>query len=232
MEAPQLRLVDERRLADQHPALRCREVLGGVEAEGDGSFHRSVTNVTYRPAPIHRRQRMRGVLEHVQPVRRSDIQDRVEVGRVAGIVDGEQDAWAIATLEGLADGLLEQGRIDVERVGLNIDQYRRRAEVLDHMHRRGERHRRREHRVARTDAPSGKGDVEGGGAGVDRQCSRRTHEIAKLIGELLRARSGRQPAGPQGVDHGLDLVIVDLGWGERQRRRTHPAIVVARTRLG
>ena len=94
---------------------------------------------------------MRGVLHHGQPMPARDVQDRVHIARVAVQVNGQ---------DGLDRGVgrhrsLDKRRVDVQRVGLDVDQDWLRPDMLDDVDAGGEGHRGADDLVAETDAKRG-----------------------------------------------------------------------------
>src|SRR5262249_24116096 len=76
--------------------------------------------------------------------------------------------------------------------------------------------RRRDHLVARPDAEGDEREVERGGAGRDGEHVLRLQVKAHARLELGGARPGRQPARPQRVGDGLDLLLADRRRLERE----------------
>ena len=196
--------IEKRGLAREHPALGGREVLGRVEAEGHG-----VGAGADETAPVAGRHGVRGVLDHREPMRRRQLTDAVEVGRVAGVVHGENGAGARRDRRG------DERGIDVQGVRLHVHQDGPGAHVLDHVDGGRERRGRRDHLVARTDAQGHQRGVQARGARVHRQRAGRADVGGELLLESLGLRPGRDPARPQGVDDLGDLLLAD----ERRRER-------------
>ncbi len=133
----------ELRIGGEHPALAGREILGGVEAEGDG-----IPLAADGSPLVAGGQRVGRVLDDAKAPRSPPGQRAqcVEVGRMTGVVHGQDRAGA------RGDRCLDLARVDVQRVRLDVHQYGSRANVLDHVHGRRERHRRRNDLVPWADA--------------------------------------------------------------------------------
>ncbi len=93
---------------------------------------------------------MRGILDDFQIVCARDVEDAIHVAGVAGEVHRQNraDALVSAALKRLFDA----GGIDVEGAGIDVNEYRARAEVAENLGGRGESERRGDNLVAGADA--------------------------------------------------------------------------------
>ncbi len=192
-------------VARQHAALAGRQVLGGVEAEGDRVVPRA-----HQAALVPGGNRVGRVLDDRQARAPRHVPDGIELDRVAGVVDGQNRPGARRDGPGHGDG------IDVEGVRLDIDQHGPRAHVLDHVHRGGEGERGGDHLGAGPDPERGEGRVHAGGAGAQREGAGRPEVRRELGLEPLRLRTGGDPVRPQRVHDFLDLFLADKGRREGQ----------------
>ena len=151
---------------------------------------------------------MRRILEHPEAVPGGDRHDRVHVGRRAGVVYRDD-----ADRAGRDRGL-ELPFVDLECFTMNVDVHRRRASDLDHVHRRSPRHRRRDHLVTRLQAQRNQTDVLACGGRRERQGVRKARVGRKVLLELLRLRTGRDPPRLQGVHDLIDLHLTNRRAGE------------------
>ncbi len=134
----------------------------------------------------------------------------VEVGRVTGVVHGQDRAGA------RRDRCRDLVRVDVERVRLDVHQYGSRADVLDHVYGRRERHWRRDDLVARADPQCFERGVQGCRAGIERQRPRGSQKSRELVLEPLRLRSRGDPLRAERVHNLLDLLLADRRRRERK----------------
>ena len=95
-------------------------------------------------------------------------------------------------------------RVDVP-VRPYIRENRRGADMEDGIDGRAERKGRSDHFIPGSNPQRGKGEVEGGRAGVHRQCVGSANVLPELRLELGGARPGRQPSPSQYGCHGIDL---------------------------
>src|SRR5205807_7169020 len=93
----------------EHAALGRREVFGGVEAERGGVAVRAD-----RAAAVLRGERVGRVLDYGEPPRPRELTDPVERDGVAGVMHGKYGLGAAG------DGRLDQGRIEIQGVRLDI----------------------------------------------------------------------------------------------------------------
>jgi hypothetical protein len=116
----------------------------------------------------------------------------------------------IALVRG-TDARLGSVEVDVARAGLDLDEDGDGADLDDHVGRREERHRRRQHLVARTDAADAKRDLER--AGRRRQHAHRpaAGEIGERRFERLDLGAARDPPRAQHVAHLGDRRLVERG---------------------
>ena len=198
--------------AGEHAALGRGQVLGGVEGKG-----RRVRSRTDEDPLVLRRNGVGGVLDQHQVVLGADLTQRVQVAGVAAVVDGDDSPCPFAHRPA---HLL---RIDVQGVTLDVGQDRLGPGVFDHADCGTEGHRRGDDLVARPDTGADQRRVQGRRARVQGQCGRRSHVAGELLFEELGLRPGGDPAGPQAVDHGIDLGLIDVGGRERQKLFSHRA---------
>src|SRR5690242_822377 len=89
-----------------------------------------------------------------------DVVDRLHVGHLAKNVNGND------RLGSWGDSLLQLRRVQVERRGINIDEYRLGPEASDGAHRRKEGVRTRHDLITRADTESHERHEDGVGAGA------------------------------------------------------------------
>ena len=138
----------------------------------------------------------------------------VELDGMAGVVDRQDRARA-----GRDRGFHPSG-IDVERVRLDVGEHGACADVLDHVGRRGEGHRRGDHLVARPDLQRDERGVERGGARAERERARRLQVRGELRFEATGLGAGGDPARAQRVHDLGDLLLADERRGEGQKLRS------------
>ena len=114
--------------------------------------------------------------------------------------------------------------VDVERHRIAVDQDRHRARVAHDLRRRGERHRRHEHALARPQAERVDREMERGRAGVER------HRVPAADGgrnsSSNRPTRGRSSASPSGARRRLHQSRRGLCQDERTGLPEAPAPVV------
>ena len=179
-----------------HAALAGGDVLRGVEREARRLGERPDLATAVRALDGVRR-----VLDHRQP----ELRDRVEVGRLAGEVDGQD------RLRPRPDESSDLLGIDVEVRVANVREDRRGAGVDDDVRRRGPRDRRRDHLVARPDAKRQQRQVHRGGARGDRHRVLRARVFGESPLQLGRPRPGGQPARAQRLRDRCDLLLPERG---------------------
>jgi hypothetical protein len=113
---------------------------------------------------------------------------------------------------------LDGGDGDRHPLGLDVDEHRLRAQVAHHFRGGGEGQGGNDDLVAGADADALQRKMQPGRGRIDRD---RLQAAVAEIGlevelELARHRAGRDPAGTQTGDDGLDLGLVDVGQCERQ----------------
>ena len=220
VKAPHARRLDQLGGTRQHAAFAGGQVLGRVERERDQvRLVEAGRRGADHPVVIPGRQRVGRVLDHGQAVPVRDVVDRVHVRRVPVKVHGHDRPHAGRP----AHRMLDLVGVEVERVGLDVDQHRARALVLDHVDCGGECHRRGHDRVAVADAQGRQREVHRRGRRVDGQRVGRADEVAELFFELVRPLTGGDPAAPQGAHHLGDVFLADQRWGERKELRAHQA---------
>src|SRR6266511_3286140 len=119
-------------------ALTRRDLLVRIERE-----HRRVAVRPDGPPFVPRSERLARVLDERETVLAAELQQRIELARVAEDVDCDD------RLRPLGDGSLDGGRIEVVRVWIDVREHRCGALVDRAVRRRDERERRRDHLVAR-----------------------------------------------------------------------------------
>ena len=218
MKADDPRLVDEIAFAGQHSAFTGREILGRVKAERNRIWPRADVH-----ALVFRRQSVRCVLDEDEVVPPRDLSQVVELGRVAGVVHGDDRSGASA------HRFLHECGVDVERVGLDVDHDGSSAYVLDDVHRCRERHRSRNHFIACTHSGCDQCRVQSGSAGIEWQRVYGAEVLRELSSELAGFWAGRDPFRPQRVYDRRDLLLTDdrrrereeslpvAGWSPRRR---------------
>ena len=98
---------------------------------------------------------LRGVLHHQKVVFPADLFNLGKLRRLAKEVHWDDRLWRELSLPEHALNLLAQGiGVHIERVRVNITEYRRRPSQADHFRRSEEGKARHNHRVALVDAPS------------------------------------------------------------------------------
>lgn len=208
VQAQDARLVDHLRRAGEHPALCRGEILGRVEAERGEIAERS----DLLP-PVGSRYCVGGVLDQVEAALTRQVEQRAHVNRMARIVDWQNRACA------RRDGLRALLRVDVERVRLDIDQDRRRANMLDDVDRGAEGHRRGDDFVAGADVQRRQREVQPRRTRVQRERALRAEVGGEFLLELPRLRPGRDPVRAQRVHHRCDFFFRDRWRREGEKRR-------------
>jgi Fe-S-cluster containining protein len=191
-----------------HAAFARGDGLVGVEAE-----HRHVAvQRADQPAAVRGRQRVGGVLDHLQAVAAGDGAHGVHVHGQAGVVHREDGLGA------RRDRGLDGGGVDVQRRRVDVHQPHVRAQVAHDLGGGGEGVRGRDDLVAGADAEGFERQVQPGRGRVDRDGldARRAEEGGEVLLEAARLRAGGDPAGFQGVDDLGDFLVADLGQGERE----------------
>jgi hypothetical protein len=155
------------------------------------------------PSFVEGGQRMRRVFQHREAPCGGDLEQRIQIARMPVEMDGKN------ALRSRPGGALDSGRIDAERIGLDVDEHRPRAEMLDDVGRRTKRHRGGDHLVARLNAEGREADLHGVGRRKDGERSRSADEIGERGFESQRLRSGRDPIRGQRIDDLLDLLGSD-----------------------
>ena len=175
------RLVAQR----EHAAFARGEVLVGVEAEaGDVA-----DGADLAPVGEPGLGGVRGILHQPQAVLRADVLECGQVARMPGVVHGHDCPCARRDCGG--DG----GRIEAERVGVDVAEDRPGACTHDHIGRRGPGQRRRDDLVVLplADAERAQREVHGGRAGGDGE-RHRGLGIEQRTRSRAAARTGRSSA--------------------------------------
>jgi hypothetical protein len=185
-------------IRDHQPAFAGDEVLGGVKAEGGHVAHRPGVGPV-----VGRLDGVGAVLDQGEAVPGGDLPDQAHLAGLAGVVDDHHRLGA------RGDGVGDRRRVDVAGERVDVDEDGGRPDVDDDVGRGHEGHRRGDHLVARPDAQGVQGEVQTGRAGVEGDGIRDPQVVCHQALEPLRARTGAQPARPQGRYHFGDLVVTD-----------------------
>ncbi len=197
-------------LGHDHAPFPGRHVLVGVEGE-----HRRRREGPDPPALVLRADGMRGVLEHGDPAGGGELEDRIEVRRLAHEVDRQDHLRSRREpLLDLLDPDVQSGRVDVREDGPG-------AAVDDRVERRHERHGRRHDFVARADSEREERDVQARGRRGDRHGIAAADVLGERGGETLDLRPRRDPAGGERIEQLLDFLGADGRTGERKERLSH-----------
>ena len=122
-------LAGELQFLERHrAAAEAGHVLAHAERK-----HRRVAERADAPAVVHRPRRVRRVLDKVRARALRDLDKRIEVGRLAEEVRRDD------SLRALRNGGRRELRIDVEGLGVDVDEHRRRADADNGRRHRGER---------------------------------------------------------------------------------------------
>jgi hypothetical protein len=154
---------------------------------------------------------MGGIFDHPQIVITGERRQVAVAHRQAGEVDRQHGSG------GFGDRRLCGLQVEVEGDRVDVDQNRFGPQVADHLGGRCERPGRDDHLVAWSDAGCLQRQMEAGRSRVDRDG---LDAAADVFGELelerRGLRAGRQPASPQRVHDGGDLVLADVRYSKRQ----------------
>ena len=184
-------------------ALPGRDVFRRVQGEA-----RRVADRADLSAAVTALGRMRRVLHD----RNAEGNDGVEVARLAREIDRQDRLRSSGDRIGHARG------IDVEVCVADVHEHGCRARVDDHVRRCRPCDRRRDHLVAFADPERYEGEVERRGPGGERQHVLRLQVLGQPPLEFRGPRSGRQPARPQRLGNGIDLVVADRRRLEAEHR--------------
>ena len=157
-------------------------------------------------------QALGGVLDDEQVVAARDLHDRVHVAADAGVVDGHD------RLRPRGDRRLDPRLVDVQRVGPDVDEDRRRAAQRERVRRRDERERRHDHLVAGSHAAEDRRHLEGRRAGVGEE---RLPGADPLLEPGAAALGERAIAREMAVRVGLGDVVELPAGHERLVERDH-----------
>src|SRR5262249_33958433 len=146
-------LRERRVVGDDHAALARGDDLVGVEAEAARG-----AEARHRAALRARARGLAGILDDGEAVSASQLEDGIEVERVAEEVHGEDGPRA------RGEAFLDAAYLEVVGLGIYVTEHRARAREEDGIGRGDARERRGDHLVAGTDAEGGESDVERGGA--------------------------------------------------------------------
>ena len=186
------------------------QVLRRVEAE-----RREVRARSDAHALVRSGDRVRGVLDDVDPAIARHREQRIEIGRMARVMNRHDRARPRRQRR------LDAFRIDVERVGADVDHHRPRADVLDDVRGRAEGHRRHDHLVAGTDAERRQRDVQAGRARVQRHQRRRAEILLQLALEAPRLWTLRDPIAAQRIEDLFTLGVTERGRRKRKKGAPH-----------
>jgi hypothetical protein len=120
------------------------------------------------------------------------------------------------------------GWIDQQRVGVDVDEYRRAALIHDRVRRGGKGDRRHDHLVARSDADREHGGVQRGGAAADDDRVVGVDGARERRLELGDQRPAGEPLGSQRARHRGDIVLVDVVAAVGQQLGAHRRAAVQR----
>src|SRR5439155_16963659 len=148
-------------------------------------------------------ERLGRVLDEHEPVPVRDRAHLVELARTAEHVDGDDSPRPVG------DRRLDRCRVHVQRLRVDVREYRRCAFEDEAVRRGDEGQRRRDHLVARADPGNVTEHVQSRRPARDRSRVRRTHPFGKQLLEPLDPRPERQPPGPEPLEHELLLALVD-----------------------
>jgi len=109
----------------------------------------------------------------------------------------------------------------IERVRLYIHQNWARAEMLDDVKRGAKGHRRRDHRVARTDAQRRQANKHRVRGGTDRERGRRADERREFLLELFHFGSSGDPVRAECIGNFGDFFVAEERRLERKKSITH-----------
>ena len=218
-EPPQARVQLATRRGHQ-AALAGGDVLDGMEAEG-----RQVGERAHPPAPVLGAERMRRVLDEREPAVAREGAERVEVSRLAGVVDGHDGAGAPG------EPGRDVGGVHVQRVAPHVGEDGDPALVQHGVGRRGEGKRGNDDLVPRPDAGRERCRVERGRARADRDRVGGAHRGGHGALELGDPGTGGEPAAAQHRQRRLHVVLVDRLPPVRQERGTRRTATVERERL-
>ena len=186
------------------PAFGRCHLLVGVERED-----RRVPERAIRPSVVVATDRLAGVLDDGQPVTVGDVNQRRQLGRVAEDVDD---------LDGLGarrDRGLDRGRVHIERLGIDLDEHRRRAGEQNRVGRRHKRERWHDDLVPRTQAQRVETRVQAGGAAGAGHGVGDSRAFGPVMLEPGQHRTQRQLPRPQHLLYELHLTVADDRLGKR-----------------
>ena len=186
-------------VGDHHAALAAGpEVLPGIEAE---AAH--VADGAHAPALVLRAVGLGSIFDDDEVMAAGDVQDGVEIRGLAMQVHRQDRLGAVG------DRRLDLGDVHVEGVGVNVDEHRAGAGVVDRRHGRDEGAGDRDDLVPRTDPGRQEGQVQGAGAGVDADAEAPTAVGGKLLLERGDLLAQNELGGRQGLLDGGEEVLLD-----------------------
>ena len=194
--------LDERRIVDdQSPALARHQILGLMERDGGEMAKR-----TGRAALVARSQCLGSILHDDQFMIGGDRIDPIHVAGGARIMHNEDrlGAWR--------DSGFDRCRVDVERTGIDVDEYRN---CPAKHHRVGGRHegeRRHDHLVARPQIAKDRRHFQRSGAGMGKQRAIRSQPpLEPFAATARKVAIARELAAGQRRPDVLDLAA-QYGW--------------------
>ena len=113
-------------------------------------------------------------------------------------------------LRPLRHGARDARGVEVERVGIDVDEHRATAAELDGVRRRGKRVRRDDHLVSESDPESHHREMEGRRARRDDNGICRAASTGERALELAHFRAHREHAGRNDLGHGCELGLADV----------------------
>ena len=186
-------------------ALDGRDVLVGVEAEGDEVAKRADPGSLPRAA-----EGLGGVLHDAQVVLLGDGVEPVAVHRQPGKIDGNDRPG------GGRDGGLDAAEVEVARDRVDLDEDRLRPDIEDDVARGNPGKRGGDDLVTGADACDVQGNLHRAGAGIEGAHGPASAIFGEFGLEGLHLRARGDPAGAQHLGHAGDGLVVDRRTGERQ----------------
>lgn len=186
---------------DQAALTAGGEILADVEAEG---VHRA--DRAHGPAPVPGTVRLRGVLDHGDPVPGGDLGDPVQIGGQTVQVDHDD------RLGPAGDRGLQRRGVQIERDGVDVHEHRYGHEMERSGGAADEAQGGHDDLVARLHTRGAQRDRQRRGAVAHRHTVLRADVLRPLPLQardlLLPRRGGGEPAGPQ---HPMDRLLVLIG---------------------
>ncbi len=207
-------------VGEQHPTLTGGDRLGRVEGEAHGGTQGCVQRGADRSTPIGPGERVRGILDDRQVVGGGQRGDAVEIAGDAADVDGQNRGGPVAdscSPEGrgqeplvacgeAVERLFQGISTDVEGGLLHVHEDRDRADLPDHLSRRGKGVRRRHHEVARSHPERFERQVKRGRSRVEGDGVSGSDGDGDGILHLATEVTGCQPAAQDRLSNGVGLL--------------------------